>query len=433
MMPQAPPGWTLVTPAPAKEPASLSGFVSNIGTSGKEFLANTFAAIMSPIQTGTNMLDIATGLATKMLPVGQRSPALARQEQVAEAMGQYFEGRYGSVDGLKEAVYNDPVGVLADVSTVLTTGGGLAAKVGALSKVGRNVVKVGSMVREAGDMLNPLRPVTAALKPALEATGTGIVEATVRPPMAVKRQQNARFETSRTIREQRLLSEGAAAKRGAEVSAATQQAAAALGPIPMDRGAMLDAVLLKAADEARRRTGFVREAEETGLNAIGRIARDTPETFTPVESLKYRQNADRLATDFYKHQDAPLPTSPVGMEGVVQAAWGNENRNALRQLSPEIAAQSDLRRRLMLSEAALETAGNRPHALTRMLGAGAAGLGNPAAGGAMWAMDSPLAGTSVAALMDILAKLVAHPETRAQLGLGRMVQAGTIAPGQTGR
>lgn len=422
-MPDAPPGWTLVSQADDKK--SVSGLVSNVGTSTKNLLENTLAAVLHPIQTGTTMLSIVTGLTQKMLPASSRSEASLPQQQMADAMGQYFTERYGSVQGLKEAAYADPVGVLADVSSVLTMGGGMAIKVGNLSRFGRKVVQVGTMVRDAGDAINPLRPVTTAAKPALEALGTGVIESTVRPPAAVKKQQKTRFETSRTIREERLLSEQAAANRGREVSAATAAAARNLGPIPIQRQPMMDAVLTKVADEAAKRTGYVKEAEDAGLNAIQRIERDTKPTFVPEESLQYRQNADRLSTDFYKHQDALLPTSPVGMEGFTQAAWGNENRNALRQLSPEIAEASDLRRRLMLAEAALETAGDRPHALTRMLGAGTAGLGNPAVGAGILAMDSPLAGTSIGALMDILAKILGHPETRSHAGYGRLVQAAT--------
>jgi hypothetical protein len=407
------------------EGKSLTGLVSNIGSSAKNLLENTLAAVMHPIQTGTTMLDIALGITQKMLPASSRSEAALLQQQVADAMGQYFAQRYGSVQGVQEAAYNDPVGVLADVSSVLTLAGGTAMRVGSLSKLGRRVVQIGEVVRGAGDAVNPLRPITAAAKPAMEALGTGVIEATVRPPAAVKKQQNARFETSRTIREQRLLSEQAAANRGREVSAATAAAARNLGPIPMQRQPMMDAVLNKAAMEAAKRTGFVKESEDAALNAIQRIERDTKPVFVPEESLQYRQNADRLSTDFYKHQDALLPTSPIGMEGFVQAQWGNQNRNALRQLSPEIASGSDLRRRLMLAEAALETAGDRPHALTRMLGAGTAGLGNPAVGGAMLAMDSPLAGTSLGALLDVLAKILGHPETRTHAGFGRLVQAGT--------
>lgn len=416
-----------LSPPTGRRGRSLGGFASNAATSGGALLANTVQAITSPIQTGSTMLDIATGLVRKMLPEDARAnhPLALRGEATADAMIQYFTQRYGSVEGLKEAAYTDPVGVLADVSTVLTMGGGAATKLGTLSRLGRNVVKAGELAQRTGNAIDPLRAITAAARPALEATATGIVEGTVRPPAAVKRQQKTRWETSRTIREEHLLSEAGARARGKEVSALARQAAADIPRVYMPTNPMLTSALNESLQEAAKRTGQVVESETAALDELARINRDVPPAITPEQALQLRQNSDRLSTQYYKHQDALLPTSPVGMQGFAQAKWGNELRNWLRSVSPEVGSLSDRRRRLMLAEAALETAGDRPHALTRMLGAGTAGLGNPVAGAGIWAMDSPLVGTSVASVLDAIAQLTTRPELRQALQAGRITQAGT--------
>ena len=74
-----------------------------------------------------------------------------------EATKRFFVDRYGSEDALKNTIATDPVGFAADVSTVLTGGGALAAKAPGV------VGKVGAGARAVGEAVNPL---TAAGKAA---------------------------------------------------------------------------------------------------------------------------------------------------------------------------------------------------------------------------------------------------------------------------
>ena len=68
----------------------------------------------------------------------------------ADAVGQYFGDRYGSIEAAKRAFAEDPVGVLLDASTVLTGGGAAAAR---LPGVAGRVAKV---ARTAGQAIDPI-------------------------------------------------------------------------------------------------------------------------------------------------------------------------------------------------------------------------------------------------------------------------------------
>lgn len=424
--------------ASAQPSPSVRGFARNVGTSGKKFGSDLAAAVLSPVETATGMLDLATGLVQKLVPASGRTPALQQREAVADALGQYLTERYGSIDAVKDTAYTDPVGLLSDVSTVLTAGGSAAVKAGSvlkMTRLGRQVERIGTAARTAGDVTNPLTvPLRYGLRPALEATGTGIVEASVRPPAAVKKQQRRPFETSRSIREEHIMSaEGAAQRERDAANAATAAAQAVIqqhpiGPTPtLVRGPMMDSVLTEAGiEQARKRPGFIPESESAAVESLARLERDTPPLLDPVDALERRRMADRLSNEFYRNEQSLLPGSPTSMEGNIQAAWGSQLREGLSKLSPEIARQSDRTRRMMLAEAAMRTAGDRPHALTRMLSLGAAGMGSPGTAAAMMALDAPSVGTFTAAILDEIAKIAGHAETRAVLGQGRAAQAAGV-------
>jgi hypothetical protein len=101
--------------------------ISNIPSSFGSLVGNVVEAVTSPIQTAKSVLDLGAGILQNVLPeslvqaVGEDKAS----REVASRVGQFYADRYGSVEGAKRAIAEDPVGVLADVSTILT-GGALA-------------------------------------------------------------------------------------------------------------------------------------------------------------------------------------------------------------------------------------------------------------------------------------------------------------------
>ena len=101
--------------------------ISNIPSSFGSMVGNVVEAVTNPVQTAKSVVDLGAGILQNVLPeslvraVGEDKAS----REVANKVGQFYADRYGSVEGAKRAIAEDPVGVLADVSTILT-GGALA-------------------------------------------------------------------------------------------------------------------------------------------------------------------------------------------------------------------------------------------------------------------------------------------------------------------
>jgi len=142
--------------------------LKNAPASTVRLAENIVTPLLHPVDTATAMGELATGLRSKaQAPVdaavnwvrsqfdpegaaasnAARQKYRAQQEGTANAVGQAVVDRYGSGEALKNTLATDPVGALADASSVLTLGGGLAAKApGMVGQVGRGAAAVGSAI-----------------------------------------------------------------------------------------------------------------------------------------------------------------------------------------------------------------------------------------------------------------------------------------------
>lgn len=135
-------------------------------------------AVMHPIDTGKNVLDVLAGGLQNALPKGvsdlinkgndwlgpenRRSADIAQQK--ATQVGHFYKDRYGSIPGFKNALAEDPAGVLSDASTVLTLGGGAISKVPKLGGVGNALVSTGNSI-------NPVNMLAKGVSKAAPAIG----------------------------------------------------------------------------------------------------------------------------------------------------------------------------------------------------------------------------------------------------------------------
>jgi hypothetical protein len=141
--------------------------ISNIPASAKRFAGGLYEAVTSPIQTVKGVLDIGAGALQKVLPESavnfinqfDANPAAAtRAIEAANAAGGLIKDRYGSYEGIKRTLAEDPVGAAADISTLLTGGSMASARVApGLSKT----------LQTASVVTNPLSVVTKPAQAAL--------------------------------------------------------------------------------------------------------------------------------------------------------------------------------------------------------------------------------------------------------------------------
>lgn len=117
--------------------------ISNLPKSAMGLAEGLAQPILHPIDTLSSIGQLVGGILTKLDPTG----TIDFDEGTVDAVGNYFMSRYGSEDGLKKAIAEDPAGVMADAATVLTAGGAGAARLpGKLGQIGAKAAEVGAAI-----------------------------------------------------------------------------------------------------------------------------------------------------------------------------------------------------------------------------------------------------------------------------------------------
>ncbi len=119
--------------------------LSNVPASAGRFARDVAQPFIHPIETARNLKNIGQGVTEKL---GITSGT--EHTKYADAVGKFFADRYGGMENFKKTLATDPVGFAGDLSTVLTGGGGVAAR--APGMVGR----VGEVAGAAGRAVEPL-------------------------------------------------------------------------------------------------------------------------------------------------------------------------------------------------------------------------------------------------------------------------------------
>jgi hypothetical protein len=107
----------------------------NTPASAGRFARDIAQPFIHPIDTASSLADLGRGILEK-------TGVVSGDEHVkyADAVGKYFADRYGSIDGIKRALAQDPVGVAGDIAGLVSGGEGLAAKtLGTTSRISRYI------------------------------------------------------------------------------------------------------------------------------------------------------------------------------------------------------------------------------------------------------------------------------------------------------
>jgi hypothetical protein len=197
--------------------------------------------------------NLGLGLVQKLIPGEQES------EKYADSAGKFYKDRYGGIDNIKNTLATDPAGFLLDVSTVLTGGGALAARVPGMTG------KVGKVVSNVGEAIDPMTYVVAA---------PGAVLKGVQSPAV-----------------QRLMGQGVTPTAGQILGGGWKKTEDALESIP---------VLGSAIGSARQRTNkqLNTAAYNRALNPIGETAKGVP---TGAEGIAHV--SDKLGSVYNKLLD----------------------------------------------------------------------------------------------------------------------------------
>ena len=127
--------------------------IKNIGPSAYEFGHSIYETVAHPLDTASAIGTLGTGAYSKAkTALGYQPTAEEKKSEASvDTLANFYKSRYGSMAGFKEAVSNDPVGILADLMTPFTGGETGAAK--ATSLLGKTGEAIQGVAR-AADPLN---------------------------------------------------------------------------------------------------------------------------------------------------------------------------------------------------------------------------------------------------------------------------------------
>jgi hypothetical protein len=172
-------GFDVVQQAPNKPMGygeMLGQAVVNTPASAGRMVSGLYEAVTSPVQTISGLMDVAAGGLQNVLPkpvtdfINQfetNPEAAQRAVKTANAMGGMYKERYGTLEGIKNTIATDPVGVAGDLSTLLAGGAGLARGASAVAGPGR----VGSAISSVADKLSTASNVTNPINAMVKAPG----------------------------------------------------------------------------------------------------------------------------------------------------------------------------------------------------------------------------------------------------------------------
>jgi hypothetical protein len=157
-----------------------ANLIPDIGRVVGQTVQGMASAVNNPSQTLGALNEVATGAMYKILPtavtdfINKISPDANKEERIAKAnaVGDYVVKNYGSIQGFNNNLAKNPAHVLADISSVLTLGGGALQKAGQLSKVS-GLEKAGQATINAGNAVDPLAVGLQTAKRLKQGIGAG--------------------------------------------------------------------------------------------------------------------------------------------------------------------------------------------------------------------------------------------------------------------
>jgi hypothetical protein len=140
---------------------------SNIIPSTGKLISDVAGAVTSPVETMEGLIQLTSGGMAKILPdfIMQYAVPEKRKQavEVANAVGGVYKQKYGTEEGFKRALAEDPASVAADLSVLLSGGSSLAGKAG----LGRTA----NALATGAKYTNPLTPIIAGATAAAPVVG----------------------------------------------------------------------------------------------------------------------------------------------------------------------------------------------------------------------------------------------------------------------
>jgi hypothetical protein len=198
------------TEAPVAQPEerSLSGFAGNVLSSGGRFLADTAKGAVTLGKLAGGAFDPDLG---RMAERGRQGIELAKNApRILSAAGTALKNRYGGVEQVKNTLYTDPVGALADVSTLLDPAA-LGAKAGGLTRTAEGLSR-------AAELTNPMRMASKPVGEMLERSAPSLWDSAAKVPQGLKDRNPNMNIAQAGVKRGVLITNGGAKRNAAALS-----------------------------------------------------------------------------------------------------------------------------------------------------------------------------------------------------------------------
>lgn len=148
---------------------------TNLYPSAKRFVGGLYDVVTHPVQTAKGVLDIGAGAIQSVLPQTvvdfvnrfEANPEAGRQVvEAARAAGGVIADRYGGYENIKRTLAEDPVGAMADLSTLLTGVSGVTRGVGQVTRTPL-LTRAAESYATGAKYTNPISAVTIPAQKAL--------------------------------------------------------------------------------------------------------------------------------------------------------------------------------------------------------------------------------------------------------------------------
>jgi hypothetical protein len=298
---------------PFIHPIETGKALGTLGSSAIDLASKgLFESLPEGVQSGLTSAD--KWLASKGVPLKSEADIRANTG-AAEQVGGLIGSRYGTPERAAQTLMKDPVGLLGDVSALVTGGGALAAKAPGL------IGKIGSTTQKVGMGMEP----TNLLK-GVGKTGVGLLTPQGMPVGMYE--SAAKFPTTMPAPQRRSMAETALKHKIAPTSAGIEKLDAMTNDFNTRIGSLIDEAtasgqtipksqVFKHLGKARESVGGVRLDAQKNLRQVNKVAKEFDIQLKRLgkTALTPRDLQD-LKTDTYKkiNFDAKKLKSKMGTE-----------------------------------------------------------------------------------------------------------------------
>lgn len=321
---------------------SIAETISNIPGSALQLGKDIIEPILSPIETAKSLQSLGQGLVEKAfvpsvidgVDFGQ-----TQNEEVVDAVGNFINERYGSLDAFKSTVQNDPVGVLSDIAGLFTGGSTLLPKTGKLGKIASAVEAVG----KAADPLNIATTAVKTLAKSGKAIPQALPEKLLQSALKFKPSisQKQRTNMTKTALKEGIMPTVAGLEKVAERLSTLNTKMDAIIDGATSRGTMIPVgAVFSELRKVRKELGGVKVDAVIDLRIVNKVAKSLGEQLKTLGKKKITpRELQDLKTNAYQKINFDIKQGQAGFaKNEARSAIARGAKGALEGIDPNIQA-----------------------------------------------------------------------------------------------